>query len=131
MCTKETFPAFSRTIHPETVRRRLKETQIYARRPYKGPVLSPKQGMHRLQWPRRHVRWTRNHWAEVLFCDESRFSSNIADWWKGVWCQRRERYADCCVMQHHRWGRSVHVWTGIASNHRTPFAHLRQAVTTR
>ncbi|MEW8547198.1 MAG: transposase [Candidatus Thiodiazotropha sp.] len=116
-------------MHPDTIRNRLKERQIYARRPYKGPILTRRHRVQRLQWARRHLPWTRNQWANVLFSDESRFNVSMVDGRKRVWRRRGERYADACVLEHDRWGGgSVLVWAGISSNYRTRLVILRQAV---
>ena len=41
---------FRRNIHPETVRRRLCNTEMLAQRPHKSIPLSPRQKFERLRW---------------------------------------------------------------------------------
>jgi hypothetical protein len=92
-----------RAIHPDTVRRRLKEQNIYSRRQYIGPILTQNHRVQRLQWARIHRRWRRQQWTDALFSDEPRFNLSTADGRKRVWRRRGERYADSCVLEHNRW----------------------------
>ena len=55
-----------RRISPRTVRRRLAEAGLRARRPYRGPMLTQRHRQQRLEWSRRHLRWTIRDWQEVL-----------------------------------------------------------------
>jgi len=55
-----------------------------------------------------------------FFSDESRFCVSHLDGRTRVWRRQGERYADCCVVEHDRWGGgSVTVWAGISSRNRT------------
>ena len=49
---------FRRHISSRTVLRRLAAVGIHPRRPYLGPYLTPRHLRQRLQWARRHLRWT-------------------------------------------------------------------------
>jgi hypothetical protein len=42
-----------------TVRRRLRENDLRARRPFRGPLLTPQHRQQRLAWARTHLQWTR------------------------------------------------------------------------
>ena len=109
-----------RRISPRTVRRRLAEAGLCARRPYRGPMLTQRHRQQRLEWSRRHLRWTIRDWQEVLFTDESRFTLRHADGRVRVYRRSGERYSDPCVLRHDRFGGgSVMVWGGIARNGRT------------
>ena len=57
----------------QTVRNRLREQGLRSRKPAMKTVLSPNHRRLRLQWSRRHVRWTHAQWSDILFIDESRF----------------------------------------------------------
>lgn len=46
-------------VHPQTVRNRLRQYGIVARRPALRPVLTPRHCQARLQWCEIHVRFTR------------------------------------------------------------------------
>ena len=61
-------------ICAQTVRNRLRENDLYARRPYVGCILTQRHRQHRLNWARIHNRCIRRRWNTVLFSDESRFS---------------------------------------------------------
>ena len=109
-------------IHAQTVRNRLREFGIRAYRPYVGNPLTPRRGLARMQWLRRHDPriWRRQRWQAVLFTDESRLNLFRADGRRRVYRRRNERYADCCVIEGHRLGGgSVMVWCGIAYGRRT------------
>ncbi len=116
-----TIGRHNRAISGKTVRRRLKEVGLKARRPYKGAILTARHRQERLQWARAHRRWIRRQWSTVLFSDESKFNVSNADGRKLVYRRRGERYADCCVLEHNGWGEgSVMVWAGISAEHKTP-----------
>lgn len=109
-----------------TVIRRLRETGLTARRPYVGPNLTQRHRQQRLQWAQEHVRWTRLQWNAVLFTDESRFSISFADGRVRIWRRCGERFADCCVREHNRFGGgSIHVWGGFSFHYRLPLHVFR------
>ena len=112
---------FRRNIHPETVRRRLRNTGMLARRPHQSIPLTPRHKLKRLRWARCHLRYTQRQWGKVLFSDESKFNVSRADGRHRVYRRNGERYTDQCVMPRDRWGGggSVHVWGGISKFHKT------------
>ena len=61
-------------ISAQTVRNRLAENNLRARRPYVGTVLTDCHRRDRLQWADRHINWARQDWRTILFSDESRFA---------------------------------------------------------
>ena len=89
---------FRRSIHPNTVRNRLKAAQLKARRPNVGQILTPRHGRTRMQWARVHARFTRQKWRNVIFTDESRIKLSRADGRKHVWRRRNERYTYACTI---------------------------------
>ena len=108
-------------ISVQTVRRRLHEQNLHARRPAVRPRLTQAHRLRRLAWARQHVRWTRQQWASVLFTDESRFTMSFHDGRNRVWRRRGERYEDATVQEHDRYGGgSVMVWGGMSMHTRTP-----------
>ncbi|GFW56835.1 HTH_Tnp_Tc3_2 domain-containing protein [Trichonephila clavipes] len=68
------FQASGRRISATTVRNRLHNAGLYARRPVVCVPLNGRQRKNRLCWAREHVSWTQQQWASVLFTDESRFT---------------------------------------------------------
>ena len=105
-------------ISAQTVRNRLRENGLHARRPYVGCVLTQRQRQNRLNW----ARWIRRRWNTVLFSDESRFSLQRGDGRVRVYRRRNERYAGCCVLERDRFGvgGSVMVWAAIVHGYRSP-----------
>ena len=51
----------------QTVRNRLRENGLHARRPYAGCILTQRHRQNRLNWARVHIRWIRRRWNTVLF----------------------------------------------------------------
>lgn len=108
-------------VSDQTIRNRLRDADLHARRPVIRPVLAPAHRAARLAWARRHVTWTRHQWSRVLFTDESRFTRSFTDGRNRVWRRPRERYHDANVLEHDRYGGgSVMVWGGISVTSRTP-----------
>lgn len=107
-------------VSANTVRRRLREVGLRARRPYVGAILRDHHRQRRLIWAQGHQTWRRVDWQSVLFSDESRFHLYHADGRQRVWRRLGERLADCCVFETNRWGGgSVMVWGGFTFHHRT------------
>ncbi|KAK7091283.1 hypothetical protein V1264_008987 [Littorina saxatilis] len=67
-------------INEQTVRSRLHDQTLHARRQLGRILLTPRHMMARLAWSTRHLRWNRQQWAQVLFSDESRFSLEHDPW---------------------------------------------------
>lgn len=117
---RETVGRYRPRIAAQTVRRRLREHGLRARRPFKGPILTQRHRRQRLEWARGHLPWTRQRWQEVLFSDESRFNLSHADGRIRVWRRTGERYAACCIQEVNRWsGGSVIVWAGVSYRYKT------------
>ena len=109
-----------RVISSQTVRNRLHQFGLWARRAAIRLVLSPHNRHVRLLWAREHVRWTRHQWNGVLFTDESRFCLQGSDGRKQVYRRKGERYANNCIQERDRnRGGSIMVWGGISFTGRT------------
>ena len=67
------------SISQQTIRNRLHGFNLRSRRPAVRPRLTPAHRAARRAFCRRHVRWTRHQWSQVLFSDESRFTMNHND----------------------------------------------------
>ncbi len=101
-----------------TVARRLLLQGLVSRRPYRGPVLTPRHRRLRLAWARIHMNWRLQHWRAILFTDEKLFKVDVEDRRRRVFRRPGERFNDNCVSQHDRWGGPrVMVWVGIAVGH--------------
>ena len=107
-------------LSSQTVRNRLHTANMRAYRPAVLPILTLRHRTARLQWARDHVNWQLRHWTPVLFSDESRFCVDFHDGRRRVWHMPGERYADCCVTEHDRFGSGfVMVWAGISIDGKT------------
>uniref|UniRef100_A0A8C7DIH5 Transposase n=1 Tax=Oncorhynchus kisutch TaxID=8019 RepID=A0A8C7DIH5_ONCKI len=107
-------------VSAQTVRNRLHEGGMRARRPQVGVVLTAQHRAGRLAFAREHQDWQIHHWRPVLFTDESRFTLSTCDRRDRVWRRRGERSAACNILQHDRFGGgSVMVWGGISLGGRT------------
>ncbi len=92
-------------ITAQTVRNRLREANLHARRPHRGLDLTTVRRRNRLEWSNAHIRWHLALWRGVLFTDESRFSLYRADGRQHVWR---------CVDRVAHGGGGVMVWYGQA-----------------
>ena len=117
-------------VSVQTVRNRLHSAGLRARRPYDGMQLSQTHRQARLAWTRQHRRWTNQQWATVHFTDESRFLLDMLDRRRRVWRRRGERYANCAIVVHDRYGGgSPVVWGGISFRSRTELLVLNGTLT--
>ena len=63
----------------QTVRNRLREGGLGARRPHLRCVFARRHGINRVNWARTHQHLVRQQWNYVLFSDESRFTIHRGD----------------------------------------------------
>ncbi|GBL91151.1 hypothetical protein AVEN_108723-1 [Araneus ventricosus] len=109
------FVASGRRISATTVRRRLHNAGLYARRPVVCVPLNGRQRRARLCWAREHVSWTRQQWASVLFTDESRFTLESDSGRLLIWREQRTRYHQSNTLERHSYrGDGIMVWAGIS-----------------
>lgn len=121
-----TIGTHNRHIHAQTVRNRLRAVGLRARRPRKGPILTRDHRRARLAWARRHFRFTRADWSNVIFVDESRFTLRGADGRVRAYRRRGERNSANCVVQVDKYGGgSLLVWAGVSMHTRTPIVPIR------
>lgn len=108
------------SVSERTVRRRLAEQNLLARRPAKAPKLEAHHRRARLQFAREHLRWTMEQWKNVLFSDESRIALNAPDGRQRVYRRRSERFAPCAIVETVGYqGGSIMVWGAISYEART------------
>ena len=104
-------------ISTQTVRNRLHEFGLNARRPAMGVPLTRQHVQDWLDFARIHVRWTIRDCTTVLFTDESRFCLDFTDKRQLVWRVPKERVDKLDAVEHDRLGKgSVMVWKGINVN---------------
>lgn len=107
-------------VSTQTIRNRLHNDTMNARRPATGPVLTRAHRIRRREFSEDHLNWGLRDWEPVLFTDESRFHLSSCDRRTRVWRRPGERYADFNIMEWDRFGGgSVMVWGGICLRGRT------------
>lgn len=84
-------------IGVHTVRRRLREAGLMARRPAKKPLLTPKMKKQRLEWAKKYQNWTSLDWQQVIFSDESKFNLFGSDGIEYVRRKTGERFNENCI----------------------------------
>ena len=108
----------SRRISAQMVHRRLAAIRLFARRPYKGAILTGRHHANRLAWANNHRGWGRQPCRQVLFTEESKFNLSFADGNKRIYRRRGKRFAQCCVLEYNRWGGGgIMVWAGVSADH--------------
>ncbi len=74
-------------VHPQTVRRHLKNKGLHAYKRWKVPLLQTRHRRVRFSWAKTHRKWGMKQWWRVVFSDESKFNLIGSD---GVeYCWRR------------------------------------------
>jgi transposase len=103
-----------RPISSRTVRNILRDRHIRPRRPAICPIVLHMNRAARLTWCRRHLRFRKQYWDNILFTGESRFHLDMRDARSQVYRRVGERYAHACVIQRrYISGCSVMVWGGV------------------
>uniref|UniRef100_A0A3P9KLZ0 Tc1-like transposase DDE domain-containing protein n=1 Tax=Oryzias latipes TaxID=8090 RepID=A0A3P9KLZ0_ORYLA len=116
----ETIGLHNHRISAQTVRNRLREAHLHARRPHRGLDLTPVCRRNRLEWANAHMRWCLACWRGVLFTVESQFTLFRADGRQRVWRHVGERFSDVNVVDRLAHGGGVvMVWAGICYGRRT------------
>ncbi|KAI5695757.1 hypothetical protein M8J76_005687 [Diaphorina citri] len=113
------------TLHPQTVRNRLREANLTPRRPCNVPRLLPQHRATRLQFAREHIEWTDQDWSNVLLSAETRVSLRGADGRVRVF---KRRYSECTMVERVPFdGGSVMVWGGISAEAHTDLVFFENA----
>lgn len=111
-------------ISDRTIRRRLNDASLPARRPAKKPLISIRNQKKRLQFAKEHLHWTEMKWRTVLFSDESKFNVFGSDGMRYVRRPPNKRLqARYCTKTVKHGGGSVMVWgcfsaAGVGPLHR-------------
>ncbi|GFY10050.1 transposable element Tcb1 transposase [Trichonephila clavipes] len=107
-----------------TIRRRLQQSGLSARRPLRGLTLTQNHRCLRRQWGDERRMWVAE-WNEVVCTDESRICLQHHDGQIRVWRHRGERMLNSCVMHRHTGpAPGIMVWGGIGYHPRTPLVRI-------
>ncbi|CAC5397560.1 unnamed protein product [Mytilus coruscus] len=101
---RQTHGRNNNRISAQTVRNRLCQVGLRAPRPLKGPIITQRHMVARLQWTRVRIRWNRLTWRHVLFPNESKFNLKFSDGRARVYRRRNELFSDACVQETDRFG---------------------------
>ena len=110
-----------------TIRRRLHEDGLRARRRARHPQLNREHRVARRTWANQHRNWTVMEWRNCLFTDESRYALYHSDSRILTWRERGERYLEQHMVPTVAFGGgSITVWGGISLESRTELLILRR-----
>ena len=85
------------TVHPQTVRNRIKEMGFAGHVAVKKPWMSKKNIKLRLKWAKEHATWTVDDWKRVLWSDETKIVLFGSDGIIRSWRKPRERLNPKCL----------------------------------
>ncbi|GFT53039.1 transposable element Tcb2 transposase [Trichonephila clavipes] len=123
--------ATGRRVSSQTVRNRLHEGGLYARRPMVCIPLTPRHRAARRRWVAEHRDWEQHDWSQVLFTDESRFSLECDTRRVLVWRDRGTRNNPAFVRERSQYRRAGWmVWGGISIGGRTDLHIIRNGTLT-
>ncbi|GFY20117.1 transposable element Tcb1 transposase [Trichonephila clavipes] len=112
------------SVPARTIRRRLQQSGLSARRPLLGLFLTQNHRRLRHQWCDERRMWAAE-WNEVVFTDKSRICLQQHDSRIRVWRHHGERMLNSCVMHHHTGPASGIVVRGaIGYLSRTPLVRI-------
>lgn len=119
-CAKRLRDTAGFAVSLQTVRNRLHERQLRARRRFKCPRLTRAHRISRRMWAQQHSRWTIDQWRRCLFADETRFGLYGSDGRILVWREPGTRHQERNMAPQEPFqGGSVMVWGGISYDDRT------------
>ncbi|GFX97564.1 transposable element Tcb2 transposase [Trichonephila clavipes] len=118
--------ATGQRVSSQTVRNRLHEGGLYARRPMVCIPLTPRHRAARRRWADEHRDWEQHDWSQVLFTDESRFSLECDTRRVLVWRDMGTRNNPAFVRERSQYRRAGWmVWGGISIGGRTDLHIIR------
>ncbi|GFX39541.1 transposable element Tcb1 transposase [Trichonephila clavipes] len=107
-----------------TIRRRLQQSGLSARRPLLGLPLTQNHRRFCRQWCDERRMWV-TEWNEAVFTDESRICLQHHDGRIRVWRHRGERMLNSTIMHRHTGPASgIMVWGGIGYHPRNPLVRI-------
>ena len=86
-------------VSASTVRRRLRESGLIAKKIVKRPALRKKHVSARLQFVKKYKEWTEEDWAMVVWSDESKINRICSDGIQWAWNDQPGRLTGRTVQQ--------------------------------
>ncbi|GFX54936.1 transposable element Tcb1 transposase [Trichonephila clavipes] len=112
------------SMSARTIRHRLQQNGLSARRPLLGPPLTQNHRSLRRQWCHKRRIWA-SKWNEFIFTDKSSICLQHHDGRIPVWAHRGERIRNSCVMHHHTDPvLGIMVWGSIGYHSHTPLVRI-------
>ncbi|GFS94352.1 transposable element Tcb1 transposase [Trichonephila clavipes] len=112
------------SVSARTIRRRLQQSGLSARRSLLGLPLMQNHKRLRHQWCDERRMWAAE-WYEVVFTDESCIYLQLQGGRIRVWRHRGEMMLNSCVMHRHTGpAPSIMVWGGIGYHPRIPLVRI-------
>jgi transposase len=110
--TKEANQLLERPVSVYTVRRRLKEAGLIAKKVVKRPALKREHIKGRLEFVKKYKEWTEDDWARVVWSDECKVNRICSDGLRYVWDDNPGRITTRSVQGTVKFGGgSVCVWS--------------------
>ena len=108
-----TVGSYNRRIHPKTIRNRLREFGLRARRPNVGLPLNRARCERRMAWVTAQAPrlFPMRQWRCVFFTDESRFTLFRADGRRRLYQRHGEQFADAYIFERIGMGEG-RLWNG-------------------
>ncbi|GFW02488.1 transposable element Tcb1 transposase [Trichonephila clavipes] len=112
------------SVSARTIRRRLQQSGLSARRPWLDLPLTRNHRRLRHQWGDERRMWAAE-WNEVVFTDESCICLQHHDGRIRVWRHRGESMLNSRIMCRHSGpAPDIMVWVGFGFHSRTPLVHI-------
>lgn len=110
--TSEANQLLEQPVSHMTVRRRLREAGLIAKKVVKRPALKPEHIKGRLQFTKKYKEWTVDDWARVVWSDESKINRICSDGIRWVWDDAPDRISTRSVQGTVKFGGGgVTVWS--------------------
>ncbi|GFT24892.1 transposable element Tcb1 transposase [Trichonephila clavipes] len=117
-------PQSTTSLSARTIRRRLQQSGLSARRLLLGLPLMLNHRRLRRQWGDERRMWAAE-WNEVVLTDESRICLKYHDGQIRVWRQRGVRMLNSCIVHRHTGpAPGITIWSGIGYHSRTPLVRI-------
>jgi len=114
---KEANRLLPQPVSVTTVRRRLREAGLIAKKIVKRPALKQQHINGRLQFVRKYKEWTMDDWARVIWSDESKINRICSDGLRYVWDDAPGEITSRSVQGTVKFGGgSVSVWSCMSWN---------------